>query len=228
MRLEKFAEGEYYHVYNRGNSKQPIFLDNKDKERFLKILYITNGTRKFRFKDDILGGKINSFSFEKGVNLVDICAYALMLNHFHLYIYVSSYPTCGKINNLSYFMKRLTTSYSKYFNGKYNRTGGLFEGRFKAEHIHKDEYFKYLFSYIHLNPIKLIQKDWQKDGIMNFEKAREFLHGYKYSSFIDYFVDPNREQGKILNKESFLKRIDPEIDLQASILDWMKLKDFQS
>ena len=59
-------------------------------------------------------------------------------------------------------MHKLLTSYSKYFNKKYKTYGVLFEGKFKAVHVNTDVQAKYLFSYIHLNPVKLIQKDWKK------------------------------------------------------------------
>ena len=59
-------------------------------------------------------------------------------------------------------MHRVLTAYSKYFNAKYHRTGSLFEGKFKSVHINKDTQAKYLFSYIHLNPLKLIDSKWNK------------------------------------------------------------------
>lgn len=216
---KKFIEGEYYHIYARGNNRQKIFQTEKDYERFVKLLYIANGEKKFNFRDDIIDSKISAYIFPKGKEIVNICAYALMPNHYHLYIYV---PRFTMSENVSDFIKKVNIAYCKYFNSKYKRTGTLFEGRFKYEHIKNDEHFKYLFAYIHLNPVKLIQSDWKEAGILDFEKAREFLHGYKHSSFIDYFIDENRVEGRVLNKQAFLGKFENHINLQDSILDWMK------
>lgn len=85
-RKQNFVEGEYYHVYNRGNSKQIIFIDEQDKERFVKLLYLCNSGKSIRFREDIVEQKINAFDFDRGEQLVSIGAWVLMLNHFHIYI----------------------------------------------------------------------------------------------------------------------------------------------
>jgi len=84
---------------------------------------------------------------------------------------------------ISLFMHKLLTAYSMYFNIKRQRTGALFQGRYKARHIDNDNYLKYLFAYIHLNPIKIIQRNWKEKGIENLNGAKKFLRGYKYSSY---------------------------------------------
>ena len=61
---------------------------------------------------------------------------------------------------------------------------------------------EYLFAYIHLNPVKLIESNWKEIGIMNTEKVREFLNSYKYSSYFDY-MGIDREDRIILEKGSF-------------------------
>ena len=155
-RKHSFAPGEYYHLYNRGNSKQRIFLDNEDRERFIKLLYLCNSERRISFRDDIVLPKIDAWEFVRGRLLMSIGAWVLMPNHFHIYIRVSPKSDLG--NEVSTFMRKLCTSYSKYFNAKYKRVGGLFESNFKSVHVSRDEQAKYLFSYIHLNPVKLIDQ----------------------------------------------------------------------
>ena len=119
-------------------------------------------------------------------------------------------------------MQKLTTSYSMYYNHKYKRTGSLFEGKFKSIHINDDRYMKYLFSYIHLNPIKLIQPDWKEKGIKNKDKAFDYIKNYKHSSLIDYFED--REEGIILDKKLFPKYF-PTINLmKKELLSWITYK----
>jgi hypothetical protein len=72
MSIRKVAlvSGEYYHIYNRGNSKQKIFLDDKDKERFLKLLYLCNSQKSIDFREQIVRVKINAWDFEKGESIV--------------------------------------------------------------------------------------------------------------------------------------------------------------
>jgi putative transposase len=98
-------------------------------------------------------------------------------------------------------MRKVSTAYVMYFNKKYSKTGSLFEGKFKSRHIGEENYFNYIFSYVHLNPIKLIQHDWKENGILDRNKASEFLNKYKYSSFQDYFGFERRE-GRVLDKNS--------------------------
>ena len=94
-----------------------------------------------------------------------------------------------------------------YFNKRYERTGRLFEGTFKSVHANNDEYLKYLFAYIHLNPIKLTNPMWKEEGIKDNNKAESFLNEYEFSSYLDYSsnMENNRKrlESKILNKEVF-------------------------
>ena len=117
-------------------------------------------------------------------------------------------------------MQKLTTAYVMYYNQKYDRTGGLFEGKFKSEHTANDKHLKYLFSYIHLNPIKLIDPKWKEVGLRNRNKALLFLEGYDFSSFLDYKYG-NRQQGIILNKEAFPNYFPTSKDFEKEITDWI-------
>ena len=108
-----------------------------------------------------------------------------MPNHFHLIV---KQLVDGGITK---FMHKLGTGYTLYFNQKYKRTGSLFEGKFKRIYIDKDEYLIHLSRYIHLNPIELIQHDWKKRGIKDWEKVNEFLKNYRWSSYPDYIGKKN-------------------------------------
>jgi len=122
---------------------------------------------------------------------------------------------------ISKFMQKLSTAYSMYFNSKYKRTGSLFEGKFKSEHAETDRYLKYLFSYIHLNPVKLVQADWKKAGIKNKKQAINFLSNYKYSSFLDYSVLKSRPEFAILDKESFPRYFPNREKFLKEIFEWL-------
>lgn len=225
IRKVKLVSNEYYHIYNRGNGKNKIFLDEEDYDRFIKLLYICNSTNKFIFRDNITGQKIDAFDLEREDILVEIGAWVLMPNHFHILLSSHRQGLWDKgINPITVFMQKLSTAYSMYFNKKYKRTGSLFEGKFKSQHANTDVYLKYLFSYIHLNPIKLIQKDWKEKGIINKKQALEFLDQYSYSSYLDFKVE-KRIQNKILDLKEFPKYFKNKKSFDKEIFEWIKYSE---
>ena len=195
-RLIQFIPGEYFHIYNRGTNKMKIFLDDNDYSRFQKLLYLTNSKETVKFSDLNLKFPYLVWKIKRGETLVDIGAYSIMPNHFHILI------RSKNEKDTSLFLQRLSLSYSKYFNRKNDRSGTLFQGKSKSEHIDNDSYLKYIYTYIHLNIIKLIQSNWKEIGIKNINKAEKYLKNYKYSSFIDY-LGIKRPEEKILNKKAF-------------------------
>jgi len=226
-RIISLVPGEFFHIYNRGNSKQEIFLDNEDRDRFVKLLYLSNTFKGVSFRDDIIGQKIDAFDFERGETLVSIGAWVLMPNHFHIYL-VSPKQRLGETGkedkeDITLFLHKLCTSYSKYFNKKYDRTGKLFEGPFKSVHIKNDEQAKYLFSYIHLNPIKLIDYKWKENGISDLNKSLEYLNNYKWSSYADH-RGVKRKENKILQPEDFPEYFFGIKDFDSEIISWLQYK----
>ena|SRR3989344_2960525 len=217
-----FVEGEFYHIYNRGNSKQKIFLDDHDRDRFVKLLFLCNSRKSVNYRENIVRAGISAWDFDRGEPIVFIGAWTLMNNHFHIYLTPNNLPKSdfGK-NQVTEFMRKLLTSYSKYINTKYKRTGGLFEGKFKATHIDNDPQAKYNFSYIHLNPIKLIDSKWRENGIKDLKKAIKFLENYKWSSYLDY-KGVIRPENKILDRENFLDYFQNIKDFDSEILEWLK------
>ncbi len=214
-----FAEGEYYHIYNRGNSKQKIFLDKQDYDRFVKLLYLCNSKSSFNFREDIVKQKIDAFDFECGKPILSIGAWVLMPNHFHLLVTISPRGCLGQ-EGITVFMGKLCTAYSMYFNKKYKRTGKLFEGAFKSVHVETDEQLKYNFSYIHLNPIKLIDKSWKEEGIKDITKALSFLDKYKWGSYLDY-IGIKRSESKIIYTQDFPDYFSSLDVFKSEIFDWL-------
>lgn len=214
VRKVNFIEGEYYHLYNRGNSKQKIFNDQEDYLRFISLLYVSNTNDKFDLYELNRTSNFNVYEIERNNILVNVGAFCLMPNHFHILI------TEKKEGGISKFMQKLSTAYSMYYNKKYERTGCLFEGKFKSQHVGNDRYLKYLFSYIHLNPLKLIQKDWKEKGIKNKKEVIDYLNKYPYSSYLD-FIGEERVQGKILNIESFPKYFPSKASFIKEIFEWL-------
>jgi len=227
-RKVSFAEGEYYHIYSRGNSKQDIFFDDHDRDRFTKLLYLCNSEKSVDFREDIVRKNIDAWDFERGDRLVSIGVWVLMGNHFHLYLTVNPHRGVRKQdfrkNEISEFMHKVLTSYSKYINAKYKRTGGLFEGKFKDVHVIGDNQAKYLFSYIHLNPIKFIDRDWKVNGVKDWKKSIEFLKQYRWSSYLDY-KGISRPESKIINPEDFPSYFQNMKDFDSEIIEWLNFKE---
>ncbi|HBH71665.1 MAG: transpanse [Parcubacteria group bacterium GW2011_GWC1_42_11] len=224
-RKTPLIEGEYYHVYNRGNSKQNIFLDNEDRDRFVKLLYLCNSERGVNFRDDIVDKAIDVWDFNRERAIVSIGAWVLMPNHFHIYVTSKSLPEDrprGDESTITEFMRKLSTGYSSYFNKKYNRTGSLFEGRFKATHVSGDIHAKYLFSYIHLNPVKLIDAKWKDNGIKNIPHAVKYLEGYQWSSYKDH-AGVNRNENLIISLQDFPEYFASKAAVKNEIFEWLSL-----
>lgn len=220
-----FSPNEFYHVYNRGVDKRIIFLDNLDRERFIKLLYLANSSEKFNFNDILRKNHKNSiFNLEKGDELVSIGAWCLMQNHFHLLLKEKLEVGPQVKSGISLFMQKLLTAYSMYFNTKYNRKGSLFEGKFKAQHLDYDQYLKYQFTYIHLNPIGIIDNGWKNKNIKNLTVTKKFLDDYSYSSLFDY-SGHNREEKNILNKKDFPKYFMNKEEFKDMINEWLNFSN---
>lgn len=137
---KNFRPNNYYHIYNRGNNKQDIFLEPADYFQFIKRI-------KIILQQDINQTRLTQSSIKPlPKNSFVIIAYCLMQNHFHFLIRQNS--NIG-INRL---ISKLCTSYAIYFNKKYGRVGRVFQDKFKAKHIDDERYLLHLTAYIHNNP----------------------------------------------------------------------------
>lgn len=132
------APDSFQHVYTRGHSKRKVFLDEQDYITFLTLLQRYLSAEEAH---DPYGVPYPNF-----YNKLELLAYCLMPNHIHLLIYQRQPEAMAK------FMKSVLTSYSRYFNKKYKRSGALFESRYKASMISDESYLEHISRYIHLNP----------------------------------------------------------------------------
>ncbi len=216
QRKISFAEGEFYHIYNRGTDKRTIYLDEHDFFRFQFLLYICNGSVPVNIREQFPKGLTfgDIVSIKRGEELVDICAYCLMPNHFHILVRAKG------DRGISQFFAKLSTAYSMYFNKRYGRSGGLFEGTFKALHVENDDYLKYLLSYIHLNPIKIIEPDWRDQKMIDLNAAKNFLNQYRYSSYKD-FLQERRPERLILNRGALPEYFQNFINFEDYIDSWL-------
>ncbi|OGK75192.1 hypothetical protein A2575_00100 [Candidatus Roizmanbacteria bacterium RIFOXYD1_FULL_41_24] len=219
-RKVSFVQGEYYHIYNRGVDKRIVFLNNYDYKRFILLLYVLNTNKNIKIRDLLRENSYDGlFQIKNDDPIVAIGAYCLMSNHFHLLI------TPLVKGGIPKFMLKLQTAYSMYFNNKNKRSGALFQGVFKSQHLDSDEYLRYIYSYIHLNPAKLKDKNWKERKQKDFKTLREFIVNYKYSSIREYvennfiIINPSFFPDYVKNyksKDEFLKTM---------IGDWLEFKD---
>jgi REP element-mobilizing transposase RayT len=148
-RKTALAKGEIYHIYNRGVDKRDISMEPSDSERFLRSMIAFNS--KEPVKSLFFAEYPHHFSAVKPLKntdadpLVEIIAYCLNPNHFHLILRQAS---DGGISEL---MKRLSGGYTWYFNNKYERSGSLFQGTYKSIHVDVNEYLLHLSVYVNLN-----------------------------------------------------------------------------
>jgi REP element-mobilizing transposase RayT len=191
-----FRFNNYYHIFNRGNNKQPIFLDEQDYLVFLNRFKLALGLAKVPPKSRI---RVKAFP----LNSFAIICYCLMPNHFHFLIRQNTNI------NIDRLMAKVCTSYAKYFNLKYNHIGNVFQDRFKSKIIEGDSYFTYLSSYIHNNPVNPLEYNFSsfKDYCRLREEGlcdKTFLLGLfednseKYKQFVLGFSENNRESIKEL------------------------------
>lgn len=143
--------GAFYHVTSRGNERQKIYKDKEDYKLFIEKL-----------------------SESLDVYNVSLLCYACMTNHFHFLVTTPD-------GNLSEFMRHFNIAYTYAFNRRHNRSGHLYQGRYKSYLIDADTYLQEVSRYIHLNPVRI--KAHSKKDIA--EKVR-ILDGYEYCSMGGY------------------------------------------
>ena len=180
------------------------------------LLFVCNNTETLHLSNiKVQQGRSldEALNFSRLETITDIGAYCLMPNHFHIL------AKERVENGISLFMKKLLTAYSMYFNKKYERTGTLFQGRFKAQHAADDRYLKYLFAYIHLNPVKIFRPLWREKG-GNIFAIKKYLDSYTYSSLKDY-IGEKRQFGKILRSEVFPKYFRTTSDFIEDMNEWL-------
>lgn len=216
QRKTDFVEGEYYHIYNRGVDKRIIFSSRANYERFMLLLHLANSAEDVRLDNLLKYSTPNELlSRERQAPLVSVGAFCLMPNHFH----ILATPLTER--GLTRFMLKLQTGYSMYFNHLNERSGSLFQGPFKSEHADDDRYLKYLFSYIHMNPVKLVRQENNASNQRTWnEREWRFLINYPYSSLAEYvsatplITDPSR----------FPAYFSTTAELKSHITDWL-IKD---
>jgi REP element-mobilizing transposase RayT len=144
--ITPFFAGGFYHIYNRGNNREPIFIERENYLFFMRQL------RKY-------------FTPDK----VEIVAYCLMPNHYHILIHLLA-------DSPSEILQAFTLSYVKAINKRYGRVGSLFQGPFQSRYVDKNEYLLHLSRYIHANPVaaSLVRspEDWEFSSYRDYVGLR--------------------------------------------------------
>jgi len=221
MQKPQFVENQIYHIYNRGVEKRDIFLDDKDYLRFIHDLFEFNdrdSAFNVAYYFNSKSKEVKSQYLEKERKprklLVEILLFTLMPNHFHLLLKQK------QENGIVKFMQKLGTGYTNYFNKKYDRVGGLFQGRFKAVLINEEAHFIHIPFYFHTNPIDLI---YGSSTSIDWRGQIEFLENYRWSSFLDYIGKKNFPS--VTSRKFLLEFWGGEKEYRKETEKWLRERD---
>lgn len=197
MRTEPYGIGSIVHVTKRGARGMEITRDNKDRERFIQLLFYINDS----FTDDNWRKTITGLALFERPNewperepLVRILAWTLMPNHFHLLLEEV------REGGISKFMQRLCGSMSAHFNAKYRERGSMFQGAYRSRTISEDAHLRYLVFYIQVKNVLELYTGGLARVLNHFDEAWEWALNYRFSSLQSYAVrkdSPITESGLI-------------------------------
>lgn len=170
-------------MLNRGVEKRDIVLDDSDRARFVHDLFVFNDLNQVLHISQPKR-RDNDFTTKRDL-LVDIHAFCLMNNHYHLVI------SGRKENGIPMFMKKLNMGYAKYFNERYEREGALWQGKYKRILIERDAHYFHIPYYVHLNPLDYSFPEWRSGTVKNARAALQKLCEYRWSSHMDYLGEHN-------------------------------------
>ena len=204
MRKIKFINGEYYHIYNRGVDKRDVFSDNYDLPRFFQSM------EEFNNLEPVGGIYANSHrdrvSKPKNDNkLVNFICYCINSNHYHFLLEQVN------DNGIEKFMHRLGVGYTMFFNKKYDRSGALFQGEYKAIHVGTNEYLLHLSSYINLN-----------------DKVHRLRDSVSKSSREEYFSNVGKFCKKDIISGQFNSLVEYKKFAESSLKDILERKDMEN
>ena len=197
MQRFNIAPGEYLHVYNRGVLKQQIFFNERDKKRFLFLILFLQQPETIKnidrsFKDFTKNPEVYvSKSAPMQKRYVELVSFCLMSNHFHLLV---RELTEGGISK---YMQRIQNAYTKYINIKYDKSGHLFQGPYKAVRVKDNTQLLHLSCYIHKNPI-----DWKNHFYSSFKDCEN----NRWGDFLKMDIVTSQFSGK--GKDTYLNFVE--------------------
>jgi len=223
IKRPQFVNGEIYHIVIRAIEGAKLFRDEKDHLRMIHDLFEFNdedpvlSTYRINQKHNITRTVLAMFRKKRKV-LVEILAFCLMPNHVHLLVRQI------QEGGISKFMRKIGAGYGQYYNKKYERSGHVFQGRYRIVHIENEEQLKTVFVYIHANPVSLIVPNWKGEGIdkKDLEKVLKFLENYKWSSYPDYLGKKNFPS--LTNREFLFRVMGGAENSKEFIQAWLQFK----
>ena len=228
-RKQQFVNEEIYHITTKKMGDDLLFRDIDDYYRGIFSIYEFNNIksveirkkRKARIKMKKSGDPLSANLSDERDKLVEVLTFCLMPNHIHLLLRQL------KEGGITKYMNKFGAGYPAYFKEKHNlripkNKGYFFQGRFGSVHIKTDEQLKIVFTYIHTNPISLIEPKWKEIGIQNSKKVIEFLENYKWSSYLDYIGKKNFPS--VTEREFMLKVVNGEQGCKKIVEEWIKYK----
>jgi len=177
--VKQFSEGAYYHAYNRGYNKQVIFHDKQDYATFMFLLkkYLD---LDFREAKVMKSGEIVLIKSNSLVKDVELHAFSLMPNHFHMLIKQKSKKGMPKL------LSRVSQAYTHYYNEKYEKIGSIWQGTYKAVLIRNEQQFLHVSRYIHINVSEILAELIKTGIVPDRDSPVSGLSLYEYSSYPTY------------------------------------------
>ena len=182
-RIVPFLPDQYYHFYNRGNNRQTVFFERDN------YLYFLRGIKKYLLEQ------------------VDILAYCLMPTHYHILGRVKGLNPEVLGAEVSVAMMRLSVSYTKAINKRFDRVGSLFQGQFQGKPVQQYNHLLNLCIYIHANPVE--------DGLAALPEDWEF------SNYRDWMC---LRRGTLLNREFINEHFGTAEEYKTLIMEYIKTR----
>lgn len=199
--VKLYGADQYYHIYNRGGNHKDLFLESNDYYYFLSLFK--------RYLSDEAEFDSSGRPFVKFDNQVELVAFCLMPNHFHILCYLM------EPDGIIHLMRSVMTAYTMYFNKKYKNTGKLCESAFLASRIDTEMYLWQVSRYIHLNPI---------DAGFDFKtynySSIAYFDGDKHASWLhpEKLVETDKDEKEYLEFVSDYQTMHQEMKFLKNIL----------
>jgi len=220
------VNGEIYHIVLRAIEGFKLFRDERDSLRMIHDLFefnddenVSSNYRVCKIRNNnVTRTLLVTLPGEKRKKLVDILVFCLMPNHIHLLVRQLQEGGISKL------MRKIGAGYGGYYNKKHQRSGRLFDGRYRVVHVGNDNQLKVAFVYIHTNPVAILVPNWKEDGISGKElqKATEFLESYRWSSYADYLEKKNFPS--ITSRDFLLNELGGIGEAKRFVNDWLQTK----
>lgn len=191
--IKLYSPDTYYHVYNRGVNGRTIFKEQQDYHVFLNLL------KRYLSAEPVKDKQGREYPWLR--EDIELLAFCLMPNHFHLLVYQKNNKDAA-----TRLLRGVSTAYTVYFNKKYKRRGPLFQERFKASSIDKDNYLHHVSRYIHLNPKGYRQWEFSSLDYYLGRKSAEWINPGlildlfepgEYSDFLSDYEDYKRVMDEV-------------------------------